>query len=200
MIEPLDWVVIGVYLAILLWLGFYLAKGQKSEKDYFLGGRNIPSWAIAMSTTATQCGAISMMSIPAFVALASGGGLKWLQLELAVPLAVILVMSLIIPTLYRSKITTAYEYLERRFSPATRSLISFMFLLSRGLGNRVCDICPLISVIYNHRFFYSLYDPPDERRHHDIYSCGRDKGEHLYRCTSIHLTLWLCAHTHRCSL
>ena len=142
MIEPLDWVVIGVYLAILLWLGFYFAKGQKSEKDYFLGGRNIPSWAIAMSTTPTQCGAISMMSIPAFVALASGGGMKWLQLELAVPLAVILVIALIIPTFYRSNITTAYEYLERRFSPATRSLISFMFLLSRGLATGCAIYAP----------------------------------------------------------
>jgi len=158
MIEPLDWVVIGVYLAILLWLGFYLAKGQKSEKDYFLGGRNIPSWAIAMSTTATQCGAISMMSIPAFVALASGGGMKWLQLELAVPLAVILVMSLIIPTFYRSKITTAYEYLERRFSPATRSLISFMFLLSRGLATGCAIYAPsfLLSTITGFSIVYMI--------------------------------------------
>jgi Na+/proline symporter len=140
----------------MAWILF--CERAKKRERLLLGREKYTLWAIAMSTTATQCGAISMMSIPAFVALASGGGMKWLQLELAVPLAVILVMALIIPTFYRSNITTAYEYLERRFSPATRSLISFMFLLSRGLATGCAIYAPsfLLSTITGFSIVYMI--------------------------------------------
>lgn len=60
-------------------LSVYLARGQTSEADYYVGGRNLPWWAVGISTMATQSSAISFISIPAFVALKEGGGLTWLQ-------------------------------------------------------------------------------------------------------------------------
>jgi SSS family solute:Na+ symporter len=144
MMEPLDWGILGIYFVALVGLGFYWGRKQNTEKDYFLGGRKVPSWAIGISIIATQCGSISLIGAPAFVALASGGGMKWLQYEFAVPLAMILIALILIPTFYRSKITTAYEYLEKRFNPATRSLLSFMFLLSRGLATGCAVYAPAV--------------------------------------------------------
>jgi SSS family solute:Na+ symporter len=144
MMETLDWGILGIYFVALIGLGFYWGRKQESEKDYFLGGRRIPSWAIGISIMATQCGSISLIGAPAFVALASGGGMRWLQYEFAVPLAMILIALILVPTFYRSKITTAYEYLEKRFNPATRSLISLMFLLSRGLATGCAVYAPAV--------------------------------------------------------
>ena len=144
--EVLDWGIIGVYFVALIGLGFYWGRKQKTEKDYFLGGRRVPSWAIGISLMSNQCSSISLIGAPAFVALASGGGLKWLQYEFAVPLAMILIALILVPTFYKSKITTTYEYLERRFNPATRSLVSLMFLLSRSLATG-CAIYILAAVL-----------------------------------------------------
>lgn len=83
----LDWLLVISYFFVLVGMSALIGRSQKSEKDYFLGGRRISSRAIALSITATQCGSISIISAPAFVALQEGGGLLWLQYEFAVPLA-----------------------------------------------------------------------------------------------------------------
>jgi len=133
----LDGLIIVAYLAGMIGLSVYLGRGQSTEEDYFVGGRNLPWWAVGLSTMATQTSAISFISIPAFVALRPGGGLTWLQYELAVPLAIVLVMALLLPFFRRLELVSVYEYLEHRFSPSVRTLVSFIFLLSRGLGTGV---------------------------------------------------------------
>jgi SSS family solute:Na+ symporter len=86
---------------------------------------------------ATQTSAISFISIPAFVALKAGGGLTWLQYELAVPLAIIVVMVFLIPLFRELQLVSVYEYLEFRYNLAVRQLVSGIFLISRALGTGV---------------------------------------------------------------
>lgn len=133
----IDWGIIVVYLLGMIGLSVYLGRGQSSQDDYYVGGRNLPWWAVGISTMATQTSAVSFISIPAFVALKEGGGLTWLQYELAVPLAMVFVMVLFIPFFRHLELISVYEYLEHRFSPAVRLLMSGVFLLSRGLGTGV---------------------------------------------------------------
>lgn len=130
----LDWSILVAYLVGMIGLSVYLGRGQSTQEDYFVGGRNLPWWAVGLSTMATQTSAISFISIPAFVALRSKGGLTWLQYELALPLAIVLVMVFLLPFFRELRLVSVYEYLELRFSPAVRSLVSLLFLLSRGLG------------------------------------------------------------------
>lgn len=133
----LDWIVIAVYIAFLIALSFYLSKKQKNIEDYYLGGRTIPWWAIGVSTMATQLGAISFISAPAFVALKPGGGLKWLGFEFAVPLAMVFIMIFIIPVIHRTGSISLYEYLEKRFDVSTRTIVSIIFQISRALATGV---------------------------------------------------------------
>ena len=133
----IDWTIIIVYLAGMIGLSVYLGRGQEDQADYYVGGRKIPWWAVGISTMATQTSAISFISIPAFVALKDNGGLTWLQYELAVPLAMILVMVFLIPFFRDLNLVSVYEYLELRFSPSVRSLVSVVFLVSRGLATGV---------------------------------------------------------------
>ncbi|MFQ5769995.1 MAG: sodium/solute symporter, partial [bacterium] len=72
-----------------------------------------------------------------FVALKDSGGLKWLCYEFGVPLALILVMAVIIPILHRHDYISIYEYLEDRFDSGTRTLVSLLFQLGRGLATAV---------------------------------------------------------------
>lgn len=133
----IDWIIIVLYLIGLIGLSAYLGKGQSSQDDYYVGNRTIPWWAVGISTMATQTSAISFISIPAFVALKDGGGLTWLQYELAVPLAMIVVMIFLIPLFRTLNLISVYEYLELRFGSSVRNLISGVFLISRGLATGV---------------------------------------------------------------
>ena len=132
-----DWSIIIVYLMGMIGLSVYLGRGQSSQDDYYVGGRNLPWWAVGISTMATQTSAISFISIPAFVALKPGGGLTWLQYELAVPLALIVVMVFLIPFFRKLELVSVYEYLELRYCPSVRYLMSGVFLVSRALATGV---------------------------------------------------------------
>jgi len=133
----IDWAVLIAYLAGIVGMAVWIGRRQDSQEDYYLGGRKMPSWQVALSLMATQVSAISLIGAPAFIALKTNGGLKWLQYEFAVPLAMILIIAILVPVYQRMKSITIYEYLERRYGTATRSVISLVFLLSRGLGTGV---------------------------------------------------------------
>ena len=133
----LDWIVVDVYICGLIGMSVYLGKGQSDQDDYYVGGRNLPWWAVGISTMATQSSAISFISIPAFVALREGGGMKWLQYELAVPIAMIFIMVFLLPFFRKLKLVSVYEYLELRYGPGARTFLSGVFLISRGFGTGV---------------------------------------------------------------
>ncbi len=132
----LDYIVVGIYLFGLLLFG-YLLRNQSDEGDYFLGGRTMGWFPLTLSTMATQLSAISFISAPAFVGLREGGGLSWLTYEFAVPLAMILVMFVIAPALYRAGIVSIYDYLEQRFGRSTRILISVFFQIVRSFATGI---------------------------------------------------------------
>jgi SSS family solute:Na+ symporter len=135
--SALDWFVIAAYLAGTLGLSAWLAHSQNSPADYYVGGRTLPWWALALSILATQSSANSFLGIPAFVALVPGGGLTWLQYELMLPLAMVVIMVVLVPVLRGLSLISVYEYLERRFDRPTRHVLSAVFLLSRGLATGV---------------------------------------------------------------
>lgn len=133
----LDWFILSIYFVGLIVLSFWVGKRQKGSDDYFLGGRKIHGGVVALSLAANQVSAISLIGAPAFVALRSGGGLRWLQYEFAVPLAMIAIMFILLPLYRRLSGATIYEYLENRFGVAARLVLSAIFMISRGLATGV---------------------------------------------------------------
>ncbi|TFH64968.1 MAG: sodium transporter [Candidatus Zixiibacteriota bacterium] len=130
----IDWIILGFYIAGVVLMGILIGRRQKDHEDYFLGSRRMKPWQVGLSIVANQVSAISLIGAPAFVAMRDGGGLTWLQYEFAVPLAMIAIMIILVPVFFRQQGITIYEYLERRFGTLTRSLLSLVFLVSRGLG------------------------------------------------------------------
>ena len=133
----IDWAIIAAYLLGMILFSVYLGRNQSDEEDYYVAGRRMSWWAIGISTMATQTSAISFISKPAFVALRPGGGLNWLQYEMAVPLSVIFIMMILLPFFHQLKLVSVYEYLELRFDRSIRRLVSGVFLLSRGMSAAV---------------------------------------------------------------
>ena len=133
----LDWTIIVAYAAGLIAVGWWVGLRQKTSVDYYLGGRRIGWLPIGLSTMATQLGAISFISAPAFVALRPGGGMIWLGYELAVPLAMIGLMAIVIPALHGHQVISIYEVLERRYDVRVRVAVSLVFQISRGLATGV---------------------------------------------------------------
>ncbi len=133
----LDWSIIIVYLMGMIGLSVFLGRKQSNQEDYYVGGRKLPWWAVGISTMATQTSAISFISVPAFVALAPLGGLTLLQYEMSVPLAMIVVMAFLLPFFRKLELVSVYEYLEMRFGPSVRYLVSTVFLVSRALATGV---------------------------------------------------------------
>ncbi|MBT8384884.1 MAG: sodium/solute symporter [Bacteroidia bacterium] len=153
----IDFTIVIVYLIAFLGLGYFF-KENKNSKDYFLGGQSMGWFPLSLSTMATQLSAISFISAPAFVGLAQNGGMKWLTFELAVPLAMIGIMVLIIPPLYRANIVSVYEFAERRFSTSTRIILSLVFQIARSLstGVAVFAIAMILQAVLNISFHYTI--------------------------------------------
>ena len=157
-IATLDWVVIVGYLAGLIAFSAFLGLRQSSRGDYYVADHKMGAVPIAISVMATQCSTNSILGAPAFVAFAVGGGLGWLQYELAVPLAMIVVMTFFLPLFQRLRVISIYEYLERRFDLKTRLLLSGLFQVIRAFATAVTvyGIATVIVLITDLSFFYSL--------------------------------------------
>ncbi|MBY0489951.1 MAG: hypothetical protein K2R93_08950 [Gemmatimonadaceae bacterium] len=145
----LDWLVVGAYISAVLYIGWRASGSQTDHNEYYLGGRGFSYWQIGLSTMATQLSAVSFISAPAFVGLRRGGGMQWLSYEFAVPLAMLFLVTVIIPPLYQSKVISVYEFLERQFSGSTRLLVSVVFQLSRAFatGIKVYALALVLSVV-----------------------------------------------------
>ena len=157
-LDAFDWTIIIIYLIGMIGLSFFLARGQKTDRDYYLGGNKTAPLPIALSTMATQCSTNSLLGAPAFVAFAAGGGMIWLQYELAVPFAMIFLMALIFPVLRSLNLISLYAYLEKRFDAGTRTIISilFQFLRAFSTGVTVYGISLVLMICLNLPFWAAV--------------------------------------------
>lgn len=135
--NAIDWAIVVLYLCGMIGMSLYLSRGQRTVLDYYLGGNRMRWWQISLSTMATQCSTNSLLGAPAFVAFSSGGGLIWLQYELAVPLAMAFAMIFLFPFYRSARVISIYEYLELRFGPGTRTLLSVLFQFLRAFSTGV---------------------------------------------------------------
>jgi SSS family transporter len=140
----IDYAAIALYLAALVGVGWYFARVETDTERYFLGGRNIPWWAVGLSIYGTSLSAITYLSIPAR-AFATDWTMVFANLGVFVvaPLAV----WFYIPKYRAAPISTAYEYLETRFHPAIRIYGSLCFLLFQA--GRVSIVLLLPSIALN---------------------------------------------------
>jgi solute:Na+ symporter, SSS family len=142
----IDLAVILAYLVGITWFGAHFHTGQKSLRDYFLGGRKAPWWAISLSIVAAETSTLTIVGTPA---LAFNGNMGFLQIVMGYLLARIVISILFIPQYFRGEMFTAYELMRRRFGERIRKLTASIFLVTRALaeGVRVFAISIVVGIV-----------------------------------------------------
>ena len=148
----LDWIVLFGWLAFLVSYGLWRGRGSNSVNQFLLAGKTMPWYAMGLSIMATQASAITFIST---TGQAYVDGMRFVQFYFGLPIAMVILSATAVPIFHRAKVYTAYEYLEQRFDAKTRTLVTIIFLIGRGLGAGIALAAPSIvmSVVLGWPFY-----------------------------------------------
>jgi Na+/proline symporter len=99
----IDWAVLFVYVVGTSWLADHLAGRRQTIRDFFLGGRKLPWWAVCGSIVASEVSGVTFVAIPA-IAFAQGGNYTYMMLAIGSIIARYLIGYLLIPAFYRHEV------------------------------------------------------------------------------------------------
>ena len=144
-LDKLDLAIITLYLVGITLFGLRFRKRQRSLRDYFLAGQDIPWWAISLSIVAAETSTLTIISIPG---LAYDTNLTFLQVVMGYVVGRVVISFVLLPHYFRGDLYTAYELIERRFGRGLRSLTAGLFLLTRTVaeGVRVYAVSIVVSI------------------------------------------------------
>ncbi|HVR22534.1 MAG TPA: sodium:solute symporter [Candidatus Polarisedimenticolia bacterium] len=144
-LDKLDLAIIASYLVGITLFGLRFRKRHRTLRDYFLAGRDIPWWAIALSIVAAETSTLTIISIPG---LAYDTNLTFLQVVMGYMIGRVVISFVLLPHYFRGDLYTAYELIERRFGRQLRSLTAGLFLLTRTAaeGVRVYAVSIVVAI------------------------------------------------------
>jgi solute:Na+ symporter, SSS family len=145
-IHPIDLAIVIAYLLGVTALGMWFRRGSQDAREYFLGGRTAPWWALAFSIVATETSTLTIIGTPA---ISYGGNLTFLQLVFGYLIGRVLIVLLFLPGYFRGEFLTAYALIEKRFGVRARAVAATTFLVTRAVaeGVRVSAIALVVSVV-----------------------------------------------------
>lgn len=127
----LNWSIIILFFLANLGLGYYFSGKVKTDADFYVGRKDTPWWAIGISVLATYVSAMTFLGAPAW---SYREGFSVIAIHLNYPLVIVLVTALFIPFFINSGVVSIYEYQEKRFGTASRTVISLIFLITQVLS------------------------------------------------------------------
>lgn len=122
-----DTIVIIVYLIIVLFTGYFVGKDNKDQEDYFLAGRAMNWFPVALSVAATMISANGFIGGPGWAYL---DGMSPFMINVAVPFAIFFSMFITTPIIYKLKVTSVYQYMNYRFGNICRNLTVLQFFIN----------------------------------------------------------------------
>ncbi|MHC4939897.1 MAG: sodium:solute symporter family transporter [Planctomycetota bacterium] len=141
--QTADVVVMVLYGAVVLGIGFVANRRQKDSEDYFLGGRKLKWWAVGISLIATSFSSASLIGGTGF---GYSNGLGYLQWQIGDLIAILIVCAVFLPFFAAQPITTAYEWLEKRFGRRARVVGSLLFLAQTAVRASVLVYGPALAI------------------------------------------------------
>lgn len=146
----IDITTIAIYMSALVAMGFYFSRKNKSTEEYFVGGRSYSGWVIGLSMIGTSISSVTFLAFPA-----DAYKTAWLRFlpNFTLPVAVLLAAYFFLPFFRRTKIISAYEYLEDRFSPSIRVYGAITFIIGQLI--RLALILFLVSILMHEITGYS---------------------------------------------
>jgi len=147
----IDWLIVVLYLGFTTWLDAKMAGRQASIRDFFLGGRKLPWYAVSGSIIATEISAVTFISVPSVV-FKIGGNFTYLQLGLiGTFLARIIVGYVLVPAYYKKEIYSPYDYMGNQLGGHVRSMTTVLFAFGGMLAQsaRVYLTAEVLLVVMN---------------------------------------------------
>ena len=126
----LDWLVIAIYGFLMLFIGWYYSRKNKTQEDYILGGRKMNPTSVGISLFATLLSTLSYLSYPG--EMIKHGPVIFSGM-IAYPVIYYVAGWWLIPHIMKMKVTSAYEILEKKLGLSVRMLATCMFLALRFL-------------------------------------------------------------------
>lgn len=133
-LHPFDLALIALYLIGITLFGLRFRKRDSSLSSYFLAGRSVPWWAIALSIVSAETSTLTIISVPG---IAFGGNFTFLQLVLGYMIGRVLLCVLFLPKYFQGEMFTAYQLIDRRFGPVLHKVTAGLFLLTRAAAEGV---------------------------------------------------------------
>src|ERR1700723_2996157 len=154
-VGPIDCAILVLYLVGITLFGARFRRGQQNLRDYFLGSRNAPWWAIMCSIVATETSTLTIISTPG---IAYGGNLEFLQLVLGYLVARVILCVVFVPQYFQGAFYTAYQLLEKRFGRRMKLAAAVVFLGTRALAKcvRISGIGKVVSVAFGTGTYASI--------------------------------------------
>jgi Na+/proline symporter len=123
----LDWAVLLGYLALVSWLGVWLAGKQTSMEDFFRGGNTLPWYAVSASMIATTISAVTFVGVPA---VAFAGDMTYLQLGIIAGLiSRLFIAAVLVPAYYEKKVYSPYDYIGDKLGGGSKGITTALFTL-----------------------------------------------------------------------
>jgi Na+/proline symporter len=141
----LDGLVILAYFTLVISIGLYKGRGERSMEGFAVGDRNIPWWAVLASILAAEVSAGTFLGTPG-----EGYGLRnftYGQLAIGTILARIVVAYVFIRRFYELRVVSIYEFLDARFGHTTKLASSLLFLVTRALASGSRMFVPAILLV-----------------------------------------------------
>ena len=141
----IDGLVVLAYFIVVISIGLYKGRGEKSMEDFAVGNRSIPWWAVLASIMAAEVSAGTFLGTPG-----EGYGLRnftYGQLAIGTILARVIVAYLFIGRFYELRVVSIYEFLETRFGRSTKLASSAVFLVTRALASGSRMFVPAILLV-----------------------------------------------------
>ena len=142
----IDWFIVALFLGALVLIGYLFSRKNKNIEDYFVGGRAMPGWIVAIAATGTAISAGTFVGSPE---LGFNTNLTYLLNLLGAIVGGLVVAAWLLPKLYNAKTITVYGFIGDRFGQTAKTSTSVMFLLGQLFtsGSRLFIAAIAISVI-----------------------------------------------------
>ena len=141
-----DWLIVALFLCTLILIGYFFSKKNRNIEDYFVAGRSMPGWLVAIAATGTSISAGTFVGSPE---LGFNTNLTYIMNLVGAICGGLLVAAFILPRLYNARTITIYGFIGERFGEASKRATSVMFLLGQLFtsGSRLFIAAIAISVI-----------------------------------------------------
>lgn len=131
-----DWAVLFGYLLLTTWVGHAMRGKNATIRDFFLGGRSLPWWAVTGSIIATEISGVTFVGVPGML-FAMEGDFRYLQWALGSIIARFFVAKWFVKVYYEQEIYSPYDYMGNRIGKGAKMLATVLFTLGSVLGQSV---------------------------------------------------------------